>query len=156
MGNRAADFTCRPDAGSQGGVVVHVEEEVVVNQDGSGVSDYDRIGGAPAVTAVVADFYDRVLADPELAPFFEGVDLARLRRHQVLLVSQVLGGPAEYDGRELRDAHSGMEITGEHFSAVVTHLVDAMGSAGVPDEVVDRVVSALGSARSDIVGAAAG
>jgi len=130
-----------------------VNQEAVDTPDGS---DYDRIGGAPAVIAVVGDFYDRVLADPELAPYFKDVDLVRLRRHQVLLVSQVLGGPADYDGRELRDAHAGMDITREHFTTVVTHLVDAMKGAGVPDEIVQRVVLELGSARGDIVGAPTG
>ena len=130
-----------------------MKQESVDGQDGS---DYDRIGGAPAVIAVVGDFYDRVLADPSLASYFDDVDLVRLRRHQVLLVSQVLGGPAEYDGRELRDAHAGMDITGEDFYKVVTHLVDAMEGAGVPHEIVQRVVLELGSTRGDIVGAAAG
>jgi hemoglobin len=130
-----------------------VNQESVDEPDGS---DYDRIGGAPAVIAVVGDFYGRVLADPDLAPYFDGVDLVRLRRHQVLLVSQVLGGPAEYDGRELRDAHAGMDITGAHFFMVVAHLVGAMESAGVPDQIVQRVVEALGSTRGDIVGAPAG
>jgi hemoglobin len=59
---------------------------------GGAVSDYDMVGGGPAVSAVVNDFYERVLSDPQLAPYFEGVDLARLKRHQVLLISQVLGG----------------------------------------------------------------
>ena len=70
---------------------------------GAAVSDYDAIGGGPAVSAVVNDFYVRVLADPQLVPYFEGVDMARLKRHQVLLVTQVLGGPAKYDGRSLPD-----------------------------------------------------
>jgi hemoglobin len=130
-----------------------VDQASVDGQDGS---DYDRIGGASAVIAVVGDFYDRVLADPALEAYFDNVDLVRLRRHQVLLVSQVLGGPAEYDGRELRDAHAGMGITGDHFSLVVTHLVGAMESAGVPDEIVQRVVSTLGSTRGDIIGVPAG
>jgi truncated hemoglobin YjbI len=39
---------------------------------GAAVSDYDAIGGGPAVSAVVTDFYERVLGDPQLAPYFEG------------------------------------------------------------------------------------
>ena len=70
-----------------------------------GPSDYDVVGGGPAVSAVVNDFYERVLGDPQLAPYFEGVDLARLKRHQVLLISQVLGGPANYDGRDWLTDH---------------------------------------------------
>ena len=46
------------------------------------MSVYDEIGGAPAVKAAVTVFYDRVTADPELAEWFEGVDLKRLKGHQ--------------------------------------------------------------------------
>ena len=53
------------------------------------------LAGGPAVSAVVNDFYERVLGDPQLVPYFEGVDMARLKRHQVLLVTQVLGGPGQ-------------------------------------------------------------
>ncbi|HMI33836.1 MAG TPA: group 1 truncated hemoglobin [Propionibacteriaceae bacterium] len=68
------------------------------------VSDYEIIGGGSAVSAVVNDFYGRVLGDSQLAPYFEEVDLARLKRHQVLLVTKLLGGPDNYTGRPLDEA----------------------------------------------------
>jgi hypothetical protein len=37
------------------------------------LSDYQAIGGGPAVRAVVEDLYTRVLSDRQLAPFFAGV-----------------------------------------------------------------------------------
>jgi hemoglobin len=114
-------------------------------------SDYHRIGGADAVKHVVNRFYELVLGDPELAPYFVGVDLARLKRHQVLLVSQVLGGPVEYDGRSLKDAHAGRGITKDHFGLVVVHLVTALREAGVPEDVIGRVGEALGPTESDVV-----
>jgi hemoglobin len=119
-------------------------------------SDYERIGGNAAVSAVVTRFYELVLADPQLAPFFESVDMPRLKRHQVLLISQVLGGPAEYGGRELREAHAGMRITSAHFEAVVTHLVTALEEAGVESDVIKRVGVALGATQEDIVTAPMG
>lgn len=117
----------------------------------SATSDYELIGGGAAVKAVVDHFYELVLHDPQLAPFFTDVDMAGLKRHQALLISQVLGGPAEYDGRELREAHAGMPITGEDFKQVVTHLVTAMQQAGVPAEIIDRVGATLVETEPDIV-----
>ena len=38
---------------------------------GGALSDYEAIGGGSAVSAVVNDFYERVLADPQLAPYFD-------------------------------------------------------------------------------------
>ncbi|HEY7050149.1 MAG TPA: group 1 truncated hemoglobin [Jatrophihabitantaceae bacterium] len=115
------------------------------------ISDYDRIGGGRAVSAVVDKFYGSVLADTELAPFFDGLDMSRLKRHQVLLISQVMGGPADYDGRDLRDAHSGLNITRNQFGRVVDHLVTALKDASVPDEVIGRLGTQLGAAEQDVV-----
>jgi hemoglobin len=115
------------------------------------VSDYQRVGGGPAVTAVVDTFYTKVLADPQLSGYFTDVDLPRLKRHQVLLVSQVLGGPAQYDGRDLAAAHAGLGVTSDHFDRVVDHLVESMQEASVPDEVIGRVGDALVGSQGDIV-----
>ncbi|MGH3455526.1 MAG: group I truncated hemoglobin [Nocardioidaceae bacterium] len=114
-------------------------------------TDYERVGGADAVTTVVQLFYERVLADPELSGYFTGVDIPRLKRHQVLLISQVLGGPAEYDGRDLRDAHAGMSITSDHYARVFGHLVAVLHDAGVEAEIIGRVGTELAGAERDIV-----
>ncbi|SDQ05567.1 group 1 truncated hemoglobin [Quadrisphaera sp. DSM 44207] len=117
----------------------------------SAPSDYERVGGGPAVAEVVDAFYQRVLADDALAPYFAGVDLARLERHQALLVSQVMGGPVEYDGRDLRTAHAGLRVTDGDFDRVVEHLVLTLQGAGAPDDVIGRVGQALAGTRGDVV-----
>ncbi|MFF2370649.1 group 1 truncated hemoglobin [Agromyces sp. NPDC058110] len=114
-------------------------------------SDYAAVGGAPAVTTVVNRFYELVLGDDLLASHFEGIEMARLKRHQVALVSQVMGGPVAYEGRELRAAHAGMGITAEQFGAVAGHLIAALTEAGVPSEIIDRTVSAVAATQPDIV-----
>lgn len=119
------------------------------------VSDYDRIGGATAVRAVVDRFYELILEDARLVAYFTDTDLPRLKRHQVLLISQVLGGPAAYDGQDLRQAHAGMAITPEHFGLVVDHLVQALQEAGVEAEVIARVGAVLAQVEPDVVAAAA-
>ncbi|MEU4195947.1 group 1 truncated hemoglobin [Kribbella sp. NPDC026611] len=119
----------------------------------SGDSDYQAVGGGPAIASVVDLFYTRVLADPQLSGFFEGTDLARLKRHQVQLVSQVMGGPVTYEGPELADAHKGRGITGGDFGKVVVHLVGALEAHEVPDDIIGRVVKALGATQDDIVSA---
>jgi hemoglobin len=114
-------------------------------------SDYAAVGGAPAITAVVNRFYDLVVADDRLAGYFDGVEMVRLKRHQVALVSQVMGGPVEYSGRDLRAAHQGMGISTDEFAVVVDHLVTALTEAGVEPAIIGRVGDALGGTESDIV-----
>ena len=114
-------------------------------------SDYAAVGGAPAITAVVNRFYDLVVADDRLGGYFEGVEMVRLKRHQVALVSQVMGGPVEYSGRDLSVAHQGMGISTGDFAVVVDHLVTALTEAGVEPAIIGRVGDALGGTESDIV-----
>ncbi|HET6986687.1 MAG TPA: group 1 truncated hemoglobin, partial [Kribbella sp.] len=77
----------------------------------TGDSDYQAVGGGPAIASVVDLFYQKVLADPQLSGYFAETDLARLKRHQVQLVSQVMGGPVAYEGPALAEAHRGRGIT---------------------------------------------
>ena len=114
-------------------------------------SDYDAVGGGPAIAAVVDRFYGLVIGDDRLSGYFEGIEMVRLKRHQVALVSQVMGGPVEYEGRELRAAHAGMGISEEDFGAVAGHLVTALTAAGVPAEIIDRVVTTIAGTAPDIV-----
>ncbi len=41
---------------------------------------FERIGGEQMIAEVVDDFYARVLADPELKPFFRNSSIDKLRR----------------------------------------------------------------------------
>lgn len=114
-------------------------------------SHFDRLGGTDTVTAAVDEFYDRVLHDPELAFYFSGVDIGRLKRHQVLLFTQLLGGPEGYNGRTLEVAHRGLGITDAHFDRVAGHLISVLRDAGAPEDTIAAVGGIVGGVRGDIV-----
>jgi truncated hemoglobin YjbI len=52
---------------------------------------YEKLGSAEAVEACVALFYEKLLNDPLLAPFFEGVDMQKLAMKQVGQASRQWG-----------------------------------------------------------------
>ena len=83
------------------------------------MSIFEQIGGATAVSAAVDGFYERVVADPDLAPWFDDVDLGRLKGHQRSFLAAAIGGPDAYLGRAMRDAHAGLSITSEAFIAPI-------------------------------------
>lgn len=112
---------------------------------------YERLGGQAALARVVDVFYQRVLADEQLAPFFAGVDMGRLRRHQAALLAAALGGPDRYTGADITQAHVGLDIGQDDFWRVCGHLVDVLLELGVTPDVVDEVASALVAMRPRIV-----
>ena len=116
------------------------------------MSIYEQIGATPAITVVVDDFYSRVLADEQLADFFVGVNLPRLKKLQVEFFTVALGGPQDaYTGASMADVHRGMAITAEHFGLVAGHLSAALRAAGVPDDLVATIIGAIAPLSEDIV-----
>jgi hemoglobin len=113
---------------------------------------YEELGGKAAIAAVVEEFYERVLADSTLAPMFAGVDVDRLRRHQAAFLVSALGGPNEYRGRGMRQAHAGLNITAAQFGAVAGHLSDALAACGVPDSTIATVIGHVAQLQGDVVG----
>jgi hemoglobin len=114
-------------------------------------SIFDTIGGRPAVSAAIDVFYERVLSDATLAPFFERVDMRRLRGHQGAFLALALGGPKEYRGRAMADAHQGLDIDDEHFDRVAHHLVETLRSLGVTDDLVSQVIERVAPLRAQVV-----
>ncbi|GHJ16742.1 MULTISPECIES: group I truncated hemoglobin [unclassified Micromonospora] len=126
---------------------------MTVTNEATPISHYDRIGGAAAVKAAVELFYDRVLADRELAGYFADVDMVAQRRHLALMLTVVLGGPDEYAGRGLAEAHQPLGIPGAHYARVGEHLSATLVELGVPAEVIADVQVVLGQVRDQIVSA---
>ena len=116
---------------------------------------YERLGGWGAVAAVVDIFYDRLLADSRLAPVFDGIDMNRLKSHQVIFVSAVTGGPDQPKPYDLAAAHRPLNITDEQFDLVADHLVAALRVAAVEQPLIDEVIAAVAPLRPQIVTAAA-
>src|SRR6185369_18077508 len=99
----------------------------------------DELGGRDAVEMVVAAFYERVLTDPLLAHYFQGVQMTRLYAHQADFFCAVLGNQDCYRGRDMRTIHAGMNISDEEFDAVAMHLSSALGDCGAGQEQIDAV-----------------
>ena len=109
-----------------------------------------ELGGRDAIEAVVALFYERVLGDPEVAPFFRGVSMTRLQQLQTDLFCSVLGG-APWKGRDLRAAHADLRIHDDHFDRIATHLQAALEAAQVSDPYIRRILDLVGTLRPQIV-----
>ena len=60
---------------------------------GTQMSLFDRLGGAPAITAAAELFCNQVLADPLLAPYFDDDDIDRQVAKQATFLVMSPGGP---------------------------------------------------------------
>jgi len=128
---------------------------VPMTASGKATSIYDTIGGADSVAVAVDQFYERVLADDQLAGYFVGTDLKRLKSHQRSFIAAAIDGPELYEGRPMKDAHAALHIQPAHFDRVVGHLVDTLSSLGVPESVIGEIGGRLAPLRDEIAPAPA-
>jgi len=112
---------------------------------------FDRLGGKPAVEAVVDEFLRRVAADKRINGRFFNTDLTRLRGLLVEFVCSATGGPCRYTGRDMRASHAGFQLVDEEFNALVEDLVGALDKFHVPKKEKDELLGALGPLQKDIV-----
>jgi hemoglobin len=118
------------------------------------MSLYERLGGEAAVQAAVVKFYDKVLADPTVAPFFEGLDMQDQIRKQIAFMTMAFGGPHRYTGRAMRGVHARLVDRGlgdAHFDAIQRHLGSTLGDLGVDQGLIDEVLALVETQRADVL-----
>ena len=118
---------------------------------------YERIGGQPALKAVVDDFVATAAPDPKVDFTRGGVwvasdaAVAGLKKHLVDFMAQALGGPKAYTGRSMKAAHSGMGITQAQFDALAGHLKAALVKNKVAAADVAEIMKVAASTAPDII-----
>ncbi len=115
---------------------------------------YERIGGDSAIRATVIKMYDKILSDEELAPFFDEIDVNKLRLSQSAFVTYAFGGPNNYSGAGMRAVHKNAVQKGlndHHFDLVAKHLAAAMRELNVAEDLIKEAMSIVGSTRKDVL-----
>jgi len=112
---------------------------------------YERLGGQPAITAVVDDFVGNVARDRRINGFFAKANIPRLKSLLVQQICQASGGPCVYSGRDMKSAHRGMGVADRHFNALVQDLGRTLNKFRVPAREQKELVAALAPLKKDIV-----
>jgi hemoglobin len=112
---------------------------------------YDRLGGKDAITAVVDEFVANVAADTRINAMFANADIPAFKGKLVDQICEATGGPCKYTGKNMKDAHTGMNITDADFTALVEDLVKALDKFKVPEKEKNELLGALGAMKDDIV-----
>ena len=115
-----------------------------------------RLGGMPAVTAVVDDFTGRIVNDDRVAMWFAHTKadpdrMAAYRKQLASLVCQATGGPCRYEGKDMIAVHTGRKITSAAFDAVVEDLIATLDSLKVPAAEKAELLGILGPLKPMVV-----
>lgn len=116
---------------------------------------YEQLGGAAAIDAAVEIFYRKLLLDPRVSRFFDGVDMERQIAKQKAFLSFAFGGPANYSGRDMRSAHASLKgLDDSHVDAVIEHLGNTLKELGVDGKLISQVAAIAESVRGEVLGRA--
>jgi hemoglobin len=112
---------------------------------------YERLGGTPAITAVVERFVAVTGSDPRISVFFTNADVPRLKTMMVQHICELTGGPCKYTGKSMKESHTGMKVKEEHFTAFMDDLAKTLDELEVPAREKGEVLAAFNSLKADVV-----
>ena len=115
---------------------------------------YERIGGEKAVNAAVELFYRNLLSDGRVARFFDGVDMNDQIAKQKSFLTMAFGGPNNYSGLDMRNAHKRLLDKGlndSHVDAVLENLDRTLRQLGVGEKEIKEVCDLANSVRDDVL-----
>jgi len=113
----------------------------------------ERLGGTPAISAVVDSFAGKVLKDDRINKKFAKSDANRL----VTNLKGQIGAAAKcpgvtYKGKNMKNTHKNMGVTDGEFNALVEDLVKTLDEFKVPEKEKGELLAVLGPMKKDIVG----
>jgi len=116
---------------------------------------YEKIGGTAAVEAAVDIFYRKIIEDKSINNFFDDTNMEVQRAKQMSFLTMAFGGPNNYSGKDMREAHAPLVAKGlneSHFNAVAGHLQTTLEELKVAEDLVAEVMAIAGSTHDDVLG----
>lgn len=131
------------------------------NEGKQGKSLYERLGGIYAIALVVNRFSDTVVNDPIAGKNSKNPALREwsnnkldrlpgLKFMRTLWVAAVAGGPFNYTGKNLADAHRDLRISPEEFDAVAANLEESLDYYNVPEREKQEVLAAFAAHKGEV------
>jgi hemoglobin len=112
---------------------------------------YERLGGRPALTAVVTDIIDLHFSEPLTKPLTKGVDRDKLIERVVEFLCKAAGGPEEYTGRDMAAAHAHLNMTEVHFMAAGDQILRTLKKYNVPEPEIQEVMCLIIAHHDDVI-----
>jgi hemoglobin len=112
---------------------------------------FDSMGGEPVLRAAVDRFADIVVTDDRINFTFAEADMSKFKKLLYEQLCNISGGPCRYTGRDMRTAHAKLGINTAEFNALAEDLYIALGKAGVPYRLQNKLMAHLAPMKRDIV-----
>ncbi len=112
---------------------------------------FEKYGGFSTISRVVMSFYDRMLDDDDVGPFFDDVDLPKLIDHQTKFISAIMGGPATFSDEHIVSAHKHLVVSDFHFDRLKELVRGTLSDFDFASDDIETVLDAFEQRRLLIV-----
>ncbi len=116
---------------------------------------FDKIGGTMAVNITIDPFFERILADKILSPYFKGGYLDNQIGTRKMFLTFLFGGFSRVEMANIREVHRPMvenkNLSDIHFDTMISHLRDTLLCAGIDSDLVNTVIKRAETTRNDVL-----
>jgi len=117
---------------------------------------YERLGGAAGISKIVDDLVDAHLNNSRIQarflPYLDRPDVvAEVKRHTRDFLGAASGGPEQYKGRSMPDAHRGMNITDAEFAAAVDDIDATLEKNNIDECSREEILGMVNSMKAEIL-----
>jgi hemoglobin len=112
---------------------------------------YQALQQRAGIDRMVKAIFDRVYADPRIAPLFRETDRPNLEMLVAEQICMEAGGPCEYTGRSMEESHSGFGLTHKDFDAFVEDFILGMEDSAVSYRTQNRVLRIFAPMREQMI-----
>lgn len=117
---------------------------------------YDRLGAADGIAALVDDIVDAHLRNPVIKARYQPLaeDPERFetaKKHLRDFLGAGSGGPEEYQGRNMVEAHRGMNVSAGEYMAAMDDIMNTLEAHGVDEQSRKDVLFIAYSLKGEIM-----
>ncbi len=112
---------------------------------------YTELGESDGINKFVTKAVEISHTDQRIAFLFEDTDDEELIIQISDQICFLSDGPCEYDGQDMDEVHSGMEITEAEFDIFVAIVIDSMEYADISHSARNKLLALLAPMREDII-----
>ncbi len=117
---------------------------------------FERLGSTPGINTLVESIVTLHMDNPVISarfrPYLDTPDrLMITKKHLCAFLEAGSGGAQKYEGRGMREAHRGMNISGTEYMAAVDDIMAALRSHGIDEQTQKDVLFIAYSLKGDIV-----
>ncbi len=115
-------------------------------------SIYERLGGEDRIRDIARTILDKHLANPVVKMRYVDTKADEVIPKLVSFLCEATGGPQKYTGKNMLEAHRGMNINDQEFMAVLDDIMEALQEHGVDERTQQELLYANYGMRREIVG----